>query len=64
MEARGLSQCSADAIPAGDVPRALGRSDIAHDSPPYADLVVERLLAAVERLEQFPPSSARVSTLD
>ena len=29
---------------------------IASDSPPYADLVVRRLVAAVERLSTFPES--------
>ncbi len=32
------------------------RDYIAHDSPRYADLVVHRLVAAVERLEAFPQS--------
>lgn len=32
------------------------RDFIAHDSPRYADLVVQRLVAAVERLEAFPQS--------
>ncbi|PYQ16979.1 MAG: type II toxin-antitoxin system RelE/ParE family toxin [Acidobacteria bacterium] len=32
------------------------RDYIAHDSPRYAELVVRRLVAAVERLEAFPQS--------
>jgi addiction module RelE/StbE family toxin len=32
------------------------RDYIARDSPPYAELVVRRLVAAVERLETFPQS--------
>ena len=32
------------------------RDYIAHDSPRYAALVVQRLVAAVERLETFPHS--------
>jgi plasmid stabilization system protein ParE len=32
------------------------RDYIAHDSPRYADLMVQRLVAAVERLEAFPQS--------
>jgi addiction module RelE/StbE family toxin len=32
------------------------RDYIARDSPRYADLVVRRLVAAVERLEAFPQS--------
>jgi len=33
------------------------REYIAVDSPRYADLVVERIIAAVERLRAFPESS-------
>ncbi len=32
------------------------RSYIAHDSPRYAELMVRRLVAAVDRLEDFPES--------
>jgi toxin ParE1/3/4 len=32
------------------------RDYIAHDSPRYAELVVRRLIAAVERLHAFPES--------
>jgi toxin ParE1/3/4 len=32
------------------------RDYISHDSPRYAELVVQRLVAAVERLESFPQS--------
>lgn len=32
------------------------RSYIAHDSPAYADLVVRRLVVAVQRLQRFPES--------
>jgi addiction module RelE/StbE family toxin len=36
------------------------RDFIGHDSPHYAALVVEELLASVERLERFPLSGRRV----
>jgi len=32
------------------------RDYIAHDSPRYAELVLRRLVAAVDRLEEFPKS--------
>jgi plasmid stabilization system protein ParE len=32
------------------------RDYIAHDSPQYAELVLRRLVAAVDRLETFPKS--------
>jgi toxin ParE1/3/4 len=39
------------------------RTHIARDSPHYADLVVERLVAAVERLEGHPRSGRVVPEL-
>jgi addiction module RelE/StbE family toxin len=40
------------------------RAYIAQDSPRYAELVVQRIVAAVERLEAFPESGRVVPELD
>ena len=40
------------------------RSYIAQDSPPYADLVVRRIVASVERLRTFPKSGRIVPERD
>jgi addiction module RelE/StbE family toxin len=40
------------------------RAYIAQDSPHYADLVVQRIVAAVERLQAFPESGRVVPELD
>jgi addiction module RelE/StbE family toxin len=40
------------------------RDYIAHDSPRYAELVLRRLVAAVDRLETFPESGRVVPERD
>ena len=40
------------------------RAYVAQDSPRYAQLVVQRIVAAVERLEAFPESGRVVPELD
>ena len=40
------------------------RAYIAQDSPRYADLVVQRVVAGVERLEAFPESGRLVPEFD
>lgn len=50
-------------------PRAIADLDaireyIARDSPSHADIVVRRLIAAVDRLELFPKSGRVVPELD
>jgi addiction module RelE/StbE family toxin len=40
------------------------RTYIAQDSPRYAELVVQRIVAAVERLDAFPESGRVVLELD
>jgi addiction module RelE/StbE family toxin len=40
------------------------RAYIAQDSPRYAELVVQRVVAGVERLEAFPESGRAVPELD
>ena len=40
------------------------RAYIAQDSPRYAELVVQRIVAGVERLEAFPESGRVVPELD
>lgn len=40
------------------------RAYIAQDSPRYAELVVQRIVAGVERLESFPESGRVVPELD
>ena len=47
------SACDPDRLVAAGPPR---RRIISHDSPRYAELVVRRLVSAVERLEAFPRS--------
>ena len=39
------------------------RAHVAHDSPHYADLVVERIVLAVERLNEHPRSGRVVPEL-
>jgi addiction module RelE/StbE family toxin len=50
-------------------PQSLGdlegiRAYVAQDSPRYAELVVQRIVATVERLEDFPESGRVVPELD
>jgi toxin ParE1/3/4 len=40
------------------------RAYIAQDSPRYAELVIQRIVAVVERLEAFPESGRVVPELD
>jgi addiction module RelE/StbE family toxin len=40
------------------------RAYVAQDSPRYAELVVQRIVAGVERLEAFPESGRVVPELD
>lgn len=40
------------------------RAYVAQDSPRYAELVVQRIVAAVDRLQDFPESGRAVPELD